>query len=174
MICVAVVKGQAVAGAPGNDPQQIEQGNGQHDERDHHRPMTGMTRAVEVRQNCQDRQEIANQVAARIAEKGARLREIVRQKTCQRAYGQEPQAVLTLPLIVITLGLFLIIINAAMLALTAGLSSHLDIDNFGSAVLGGLVISFFSWILELLVPLGRRGTAEMTRSRGEDHRDAHR
>jgi len=82
--------------------------------------------------------------------------------------------VLTLPLIVITLGLFLIIINAAMLALTAGLSSHLDIDNFGSAVLGGLVISFFSWILELLVPLGRRGTAEMTRSRGEDHRDAHR
>jgi putative membrane protein len=82
--------------------------------------------------------------------------------------------VLTLPLIVITLGLFLIIINAAMLALTAGLSSHLDIDNFGSAVLGGLVISFFSWILELLVPLGRRGTAAMTRSRGEDHRDAHR
>ena len=82
--------------------------------------------------------------------------------------------VLTLPLIVITLGLFLIIINAAMLALTAGLSSHLDIDNFWSAVLGGLVISFFSWILELLVPLARRGTAAMGRSRGENHRDARR
>lgn len=82
---------------------------------------------------------------------------------------------LTLPLIVITLGLFLIIINAAMLALTAGLSSHLDIDNFGSAVLGGLVISFFSWILEMLVPLAQRGTAAMGgRSRGADHRDARR
>lgn len=63
---------------------------------------------------------------------------------------------LSLPLIVLTLGLFLLIINAALLALTAGLSSKLDIDNFGAALLGGLLIAVFSWIAELALPLGRR------------------
>ena len=41
---------------------------------------------------------------------------------------------LSLPFIVLTLGLFLIIINAALLAITAGLSSDLSIDNFWSAL----------------------------------------
>src|SRR5580693_8558852 len=63
---------------------------------------------------------------------------------------------LSLPLIVLTLGLFLLVVNAALLAITAGLSTHLDIDNFGSAVLGGLLIAVFSWLAELLLPLGRR------------------
>ena len=55
-------------------------------------------------------------------------------------------------------GLFLIVINAAVLAITAGLSSHLDINNFGAALLGGLLIGVFSWLAELLVPARlRRG-----------------
>jgi putative membrane protein len=65
---------------------------------------------------------------------------------------------LSLPLIILTLGLFLIVVNAALLAITAGLSSHLDIDNFGSAVLGGLLIAIFSWLAEMLLP------ARLTRS----------
>ena len=60
---------------------------------------------------------------------------------------------LTLPLILLTLGLFLLVINTCMLALTAGLSSHLDIDNFVSAFLGALIITVFSWIAELFIPL---------------------
>jgi putative membrane protein len=60
---------------------------------------------------------------------------------------------LSLPLIILTLGLFLLIINAAMLAITAGLTKHLDVDNFGSAVLGGLLIAVFSWLAELLLPV---------------------
>src|SRR6476469_4069720 len=63
---------------------------------------------------------------------------------------------LSLPLIVLTLGLFLIIINAALLAITAGLSSDLSIDNFWSALLGGILIALFSWIAELLLPLRPR------------------
>ena len=59
---------------------------------------------------------------------------------------------LSLPLIILTLGLFLIVVNAALLAITAGLSSHLDIDNFWSAVLGGLLIAIFSWLAELILP----------------------
>ncbi|MCW2522588.1 MAG: conserved rane protein of unknown function [Frankiales bacterium] len=63
---------------------------------------------------------------------------------------------LSLPLIVLTLGLFLLVVNAAILGLTAGLSSHLDIDSFGDAVLGGLLIAIFSWLAELILPIRAR------------------
>jgi putative membrane protein len=63
---------------------------------------------------------------------------------------------LSLPLIVLTLGLFLLVVNAALLAITAGLSSHLDVDSFGAAVLGGFLIAVFSWLAELALPARRR------------------
>jgi putative membrane protein len=63
---------------------------------------------------------------------------------------------ISLPLIVLTLGLFLLVVNAAVLALTAALSSDLAIDSFGAALLGGLVIAVFSWLAELILPLKRR------------------
>jgi putative membrane protein len=66
---------------------------------------------------------------------------------------------LSLPLIVITLGLFLFVVNAGLVAITAWLSSHLDVDNFGSALLAGLLIAIFSWICELLVPVRPRRAA---------------
>jgi putative membrane protein len=62
---------------------------------------------------------------------------------------------LSLPLIILTLGLFLLIVNAVLLAITAGLSDHLDVDTFGAAVFGGLLISVFSWLAEVLLPLRR-------------------
>lgn len=60
---------------------------------------------------------------------------------------------LTLPLIILSLGLFLLVVNAIVLSATAGLSRSLDIDGFGSAVLGGFLIALFSWVAELVVPL---------------------
>jgi putative membrane protein len=63
---------------------------------------------------------------------------------------------LSLPLIVLSLGLFLLVVNAALLGITAGLSSHLDVDGFGTAVLGGLLIAVFSWLAELALPARRR------------------
>ena len=62
---------------------------------------------------------------------------------------------LSLPLIVLTLGLFLLVVNAALLAITAGLSSHLDVDSFRAAVLGGLLIAVFSWLAMLALPSRR-------------------
>ena len=64
---------------------------------------------------------------------------------------------LSLPFIIITLGLFLLVVNAGLLAITAALTSHLDVDNFGSAVLGGFLIALFSWLAELLLPAVRKG-----------------
>ena len=78
---------------------------------------------------------------------------------------------LSLPLIVLTLGLFLLVVNAALLAITAGLSKHLDVDSFGSAVLGGLLIAVFSWLAEMVFPT-RRKTIERARLR-EQLREQH-
>ena len=64
---------------------------------------------------------------------------------------------LSLPLIVLTLGLCLLIVNAALLGITAALTSHLSVDSFGAAVLGGLLIAVFSWLAELVLPPRRRG-----------------
>lgn len=63
---------------------------------------------------------------------------------------------LSMPLYVLTLGLFTFIVNALMLWLTSWIAGEFDVafhvDGFWAAVLGGLVISFVSWLLNLLVP----------------------
>ena len=58
-----------------------------------------------------------------------------------------------LPFVLLTLGLFLLIINAALLGLTAALSDRFSVDGFLSALVGGFLIAVFSWIAELLLPL---------------------
>lgn len=52
--------------------------------------------------------------------------------------------VLTLPITIVTLGLFLLILNAIMLELTAWLVPGFDIDGFGWAIVGALVLSIIS------------------------------
>jgi len=51
---------------------------------------------------------------------------------------------LTLPAVLVSLGLFLIVVNAGMLQLTDRWSDVLTIDNFRSALLAALIISFVS------------------------------
>ncbi|HYJ75001.1 MAG TPA: phage holin family protein [Kineosporiaceae bacterium] len=55
----------------------------------------------------------------------------------------------TLPLVVLTLGLFSLIISTAMLALTAALSSKLDIDGFWSALGAALIVAVVSALIEM-------------------------
>jgi putative membrane protein len=57
---------------------------------------------------------------------------------------------LALPFTIITFGLFALVVNAGLLAITAGISSHLGVGGFWSAVLGALVISVVSTILQFL------------------------
>jgi putative membrane protein len=57
-----------------------------------------------------------------------------------------PVAVLlSLPLTVLTLGLFLLVVNAAMLGLTALLNPWFRIDGFWPAFWGAIVVSLVSW-----------------------------
>jgi len=64
--------------------------------------------------------------------------------------------VLTLPITVVTLGLFLLVINAAMLALVAALLDGFVLRGFLPAVLGALVVSLTSWIAAWYIgPSGR-------------------
>jgi putative membrane protein len=66
--------------------------------------------------------------------------------------------ILTCPLIILTLGLFVIVINVLMLWLTIWLSRALGLgftcmpDFFWNLVIGALVLSVVSWVVSLLVP----------------------
>ncbi len=58
---------------------------------------------------------------------------------------------LTCPLIVLTLGLFVLVVNAMMLGLTARLAPSLTIDGFWPAFWGAIVISLVSGIISMVV-----------------------
>ena len=59
--------------------------------------------------------------------------------------------ILTLPINLLTLGLFTLVINAALLELVSDLVPGLAIESFGAAFFGALVISLVSWVLNLFV-----------------------
>lgn len=62
---------------------------------------------------------------------------------------------LTCPLIMLTLGLFTLVINALMLQLASWLGRQLDlgfyVENFWAAILGALVISVVSFVLTMII-----------------------
>ena len=63
---------------------------------------------------------------------------------------------LTLPITVLTLGLFLWVINAAMLGLVAWFFAGFSIASFGSSLIAAAIVSFTGWIGNAFVgPSGR-------------------
>ncbi len=65
-------------------------------------------------------------------------------------------AVLSLPLTVITLGLFTLVINAAMFGLTA-LLSGMRVQSFLAAFGGALVVAVVSWVANRMIGDGQGG-----------------
>ena len=63
--------------------------------------------------------------------------------------------VLSLPFIILTLGLALLIINALLLLLTEWIAGQLDlgffVDGFGWAVLASIVISVVNWVVSAVI-----------------------
>jgi putative membrane protein len=69
--------------------------------------------------------------------------------------------ILTFPITLVTLGLFLLVLNAFCLWLASRLVPGFEVQGFWAAVLGALIISAVSWLVSALVSdaarLGRAG-----------------
>jgi putative membrane protein len=76
---------------------------------------------------------------------------------------------LTLPLNILTVGLFTFVINAVLLMMVSGVIAGFHVQGFWSAVFGSLVISVISWMLTSLISdKGRIEVIEL-RQRGNNH-----
>ncbi len=77
-------------------------------------------------------------------------------------------ALLSLPMIILTLGLFIFVINALMLMLTAWVSGVFNLGfyvrGFWDAFVGGLIISVVSFLLSLFTGVGKTKVHVETRS----------
>jgi putative membrane protein len=60
---------------------------------------------------------------------------------------------ISLPLTMLTFGLFALVINGLLLALTAGLSDNLQVGGFFGAIVAALLISIFTTLLGVVVGL---------------------
>ena len=84
---------------------------------------------------------------------------------------------LSLPLVIFTLGLFILIINAGLLYLV-GQMKHFHVDTFGAAFWGALIISVVSTILNSMTGSGetriqvQRGTVRRRSARKTDDDDS--
>jgi len=70
--------------------------------------------------------------------------------------------ILTLPISIVTLGLFLLVLNALLLLLVDAISRQLElgftVKDFWAALLGSIVISIVGWILSMVVGATRMPT----------------
>lgn len=68
--------------------------------------------------------------------------------------------ILTFPILIVTLGLFTLVINGVMLLLTSSLSDALGLGfhvrSFGAAFWGALVVTIVSWLLSMVITDGSR------------------
>jgi putative membrane protein len=71
--------------------------------------------------------------------------------------------VLTLPITLVTLGLFLFVLNAAMIGLVARLIPGFRIDGFWTAVLAAIIVGVISWAGSSMI--GSKGRLEPLKSR---------
>ena len=72
--------------------------------------------------------------------------------TLVNAWVKPVITVLSIPFIVVTLGIFLFLINIGMLYLTAWIVSGFDIDGFWSGAAAAIVVSLVNWLLSALLP----------------------
>ncbi len=77
--------------------------------------------------------------------------------------------ILTLPINLLTLGLFTLVINALMLQLVASLVPGFFVEGFWAAFWGALVISLVSWALNIFVGGDGRFVFINRERRGGDH-----
>ena len=74
--------------------------------------------------------------------------------------------ILTLPINILTLGLFTVVSNAVLLKMASGVISGFEVHGFWSAVWGALIISLVNWLLSSFIT--DRGTVGYTDLRRRD------
>ena len=75
--------------------------------------------------------------------------------------------ILTLPINILSLGLFTFVINAMLLKMASGVISGFEVHGFWSAVFGSLLISLVSWLLSSFInDRGRMEVLDLKRKRG--------
>jgi putative membrane protein len=71
--------------------------------------------------------------------------------------------ILTLPITLLTFGLFTFVINAVLMMMVSGVVGGFEVHGFWSALLGSLVISLVSWLLNSFInEQGRMGSGSRT------------
>ena len=58
---------------------------------------------------------------------------------------------LSLPVNILTLGLFTLVVNALMLMLVAALTA-LNVSGFGGAFVGAIILTILNWLIDLVLP----------------------
>ena len=80
--------------------------------------------------------------------------------------------ILTLPINIMTLGLFTFVINALLLKMASGIIPGFDVHGFWSAVFAALIISGVNWILSSFInEQGRLARVETGKIEEEDYID---
>lgn len=84
------------------------------------------------------------------------------------AFVRPVMIILALPLLIFTLGLFILVINAVLLYLVGGVLTTFHVDSFGAALVGALIVSVVSMIANWL--LGSKETQVRVRRPGSPPR----
>lgn len=79
--------------------------------------------------------------------------------------------ILTLPINILTLGLFTFIINAMMLKMASGMIPGFSVVGFWTTVFGAIVISAINWLLNSIVKDTQRRPPNAQDDNDEDHID---
>ena len=75
---------------------------------------------------------------------------------------------ITLPFTVVTLGLFIFVINAIIIEMTAAIVGPFQVDSFGYALLFSLIVTLLNYLLELPNRWLNRGSYKEKRNNGDD------
>jgi putative membrane protein len=69
--------------------------------------------------------------------------------------------ILTIPITLVTFGLFLLVINAAIIMLADSALAGFTVDSFFTAILFSIIVSVITWLLEAIAnPKSKREKAE--------------
>jgi putative membrane protein len=78
---------------------------------------------------------------------------------------------LTLPLTLVTLGLFILVINTLMFLLAGSIAPGFHVDSFWSALIGSIIVSIVSWMIHGSISPGHESATVIVKTTAVDVSD---